>query len=96
MAKCPLHINDELVERWKKDDPNHLGQSFFSHKEGDGWCNGRPPKPSSNAVQSQALDVILNKLIKIEDRLDKMADFLKRSNLVVAEPVIPSGKPIPF
>ena len=90
MSKCPLHPTEELIERDGK-----YGK-FSSHKWEDGWCNGKPPKESSNAVQSQALDTILNKIIKIETRLDNMADFLKRSNLVVAEPVKPSGKPVPF
>ena len=80
MSKCPIHPQEELIERWKKDDPNHTQPSFFSHKDGSGWCNGKPPRPNSNAVQSQALDVILNKIIKIETRLDKMAEFLKLQN----------------
>lgn len=93
---CPIHDDVQMKQMWKKSDPDHQGESWYSHKDGNNWCNGKPPKPSSNGIQGQALAVILNKLIKIEDRLDKMADFLKRSNLVVAEPVIPSNKPIPF
>lgn len=65
-----------MKEMWKKSDPNHQGESWYSHKDGDVWCNGKPPKPNSNAVQSQALDVILRKVIGIETRLDKMAMFL--------------------
>lgn len=68
--KCPIHPTEELVERDGK-----FGK-FSSHKYEGEWCNGKPPKESPNAVQSQALDLILNKLIRIETRLDKMATFL--------------------
>lgn len=86
-----------MTEKWRKDDPGHTGESFWSHKLADGsWCNGKPPKPSTNAVQSQSLDLILNKIIKIETRLDNLADLLKRSNLVFTEKVVPSNKEVPF
>lgn len=37
---CDIH-KVEMQERWRKDDPNHTGESFYSHKQGDGWCNGK-------------------------------------------------------
>ena len=83
MAQCPIH-KVEMQERWKKSDPNHVEPSFFSHKDGDSWCNGKEKKEAFNAPQSQALDVILNKIIKIEARLDGMALFLK-DNLGASE-----------
>lgn len=87
--KCPLHPTEELIERDGK-----FGK-FSSHKDGENWCNGRPPKASSNAIQSQALDSILNKLIKIETRLDKMAMFL--SGQVETRPATKEeSKDLPF
>jgi len=34
---CPIH-NVEM-KRWEKD-----GRSWFSHKDGDGWCSGKPKR----------------------------------------------------
>jgi len=34
---CPVH-NVEM-KRWEKD-----GRSWFSHKDGDGWCSGKPKR----------------------------------------------------
>jgi len=91
MTKCPIHPQEELVERWKKDDPNHVNPSFFSHKHEDVWCNGKPPKAG---VQSHTLD-ILKKLDSIELRLDGMASFLKKMQVDVQE-VKPSNTKVPF
>ena len=66
-----------MTERWRKDDPDHKGESFFSHKQDGGWCNGKPPRPSSNAIQSEALDLIIKKLDTIDGRIDKLARFLE-------------------
>lgn len=61
------------------------------------WCQfGQKPKSAKSNAQSDALVTIIKKLDGIETRLDGMADYLKRSNLVVAEPVKPSDKPVPF
>lgn len=91
--QCNVH-NEPMTEKdgqWGK---------YWSHRTEDknypkGWCNGKPPKESPNAIQSQALDVILNKIIKIESRLDKMALFL--SGQVETKPATKDEKKdVPF
>ena len=65
--KCPLHPNEELVEKWKRDDPQHLQPSFFSHKEGAGWCNGRPAKATPVDINVK-LDKIIEMLVSLGGR----------------------------
>ena len=39
---CAIH-DVPMRQFWKKDDPDHVGQSWFSHKlEDETWCNGKP------------------------------------------------------
>ena len=85
-----------MQERWKKSDPQHLEASFFSHKEGDSWCNGKPPKASSNAVQSQALDAILNKIIKLEAGQLEIKQLLASIGAREAVKPSPSDTKLPF
>lgn len=47
MNQCVIH-NVEMKQFWKKDDPNHTGQSWYSHKLENGeWCNGKPKQARS-------------------------------------------------
>ena len=37
---CSIH-DEPMKQFWKKDDPDHKGQSWYSHKLENGtWCNG--------------------------------------------------------
>lgn len=67
--KCQIHPTEELIEREGK-----YGK-FWSHKHDGAWCNGKPPKTDGN----QIAEVILNKVIGLEKRFDKMAAFLSGS-----------------
>ena len=91
--KCSIHPTEELIEREGK-----YGK-FSSHKWEGAWCNGKKPKPNPEEILSilnEKVDRLLGDTFTLKDRLDKMADFLKRSNLVISEPIKPSGRPIPF
>src|SRR3990167_6520097 len=95
MSQCPIH-NVPMKQMWKKSDPDHTGDSWFSHKEGDSWCNGKPPKASSNAVQSQALDAILNKIIKLEAGQLEIKQLLASIGAREAVKPSPSDTKLPF
>lgn len=55
-----------MQERWKKDDPQHLQPSFFSHREGDSWCNGKPAKVGGSQMQAQLNRLEMNQKTIIE------------------------------
>jgi hypothetical protein len=43
---CVIH-SVPSKQTWRKDDPEHKGSSWYSHKTDDpnypsGWCNGKP------------------------------------------------------
>lgn len=84
---CVIH-SVPMRQFWKKDDPDHKGQSWFSHKLDDGsWCNGTPkPARSANGYTQPAP--------KAEPQVDwdKIAVGKVASNLAVA--LIESGKTI--
>ena len=75
-----------MTERWKKDDPQHLQPSFFSHKQGDGWCSGKPAKVGGNSAQ---LDRIESKLGTVIEMLDSLGGRTR------PEPS-KNTKPLPF
>ena len=83
MKTCPIH-NVVMVERWKKDDPQHLQPSFFSHKTDEGeWCNGKV-KQVNNDVKM------------LSDKLDKVLELLMSIGAREAVKPSKSDKPLPF
>lgn len=85
---------------WKKDDPDHQGDSWYSHKDGDAWCNGKPkfaPKVGSGfnqereALTGKVLAAIVSQLNRIEAKIDAMTP----AGVTVEKPTIKTG-PMPF
>lgn len=85
---CTIH-NVEMQERWRKDDPEHTGESFFSHKWNGGWCNG--PKPAQGkseantptGEQSKALVSILSQLGALKANIDSIGEMVNDIHNVV-------------
>lgn len=100
--ECKLHPGQEMRQMWKKSDPNHTGESWYSHKlENGSWCNGKEKKEGSLnvALLSTAVAQLQASNARIEQRLDKMAEFLKRQNWpggIVEEPLKTPTKNPPF
>ena len=54
---------------WRKDDINHTGESWYSHKtEAGTWCNGKDKKGGNSDV-----------LARLE-RIEKAVNWLVRNN----------------
>lgn len=86
-----------MKQMWKKDDPNHLGDSWYSHKEGTGWCNGKPAKPQTqNGLQSQALTSLILSVNKVLEGQLEIKQLL--ASLGAKNPVAPNNdnKVLPF
>jgi len=50
---CAIH-SEPMRQFWKKEDTNHTGQSWFSHKLENGeWCNGKPKEAKFNKGYTQ-------------------------------------------
>ena len=82
-----------MTERWKKDDPQHLQPSFFSHKAADGsWCNGKA-KTAQKTDSSLQFDLILAELFRIKGELAIIKNHLGITEL---KPSNPEGKKLPF
>ncbi len=86
---CPIH-DTEMRQFWKKDDVNHTGQSWFSHKADDGtWCNGKP-KPGSSPSRAKTIAEYEQPTEKVD--WDKIAVGKVASNIATA--LIQAGKPL--
>lgn len=108
---CEIH-NVPMQERWRRDDPNHVGESFFSHKTDDGYCSGKPKKPANNFTPVEyseaigkvlaSITVTINKINsevqEITKRFDAMAEYQKKkdSNYVETKVKEEALKSVPF
>lgn len=76
--ECKLHPGVEMKQMWKKSDPNHLGESWYSHKEGAGWCNGKPQSTKSFAQANPERDVMIGQVLaSINTKVDRIEATLK-------------------
>lgn len=81
MTQCTIH-NQEMKEFWKKSDPDHKGQSWFSHKTEEGeWCSGKPKEARYNQGYTQSAKTIAE---YEKPDWDKIAVGKVASNLAVA------------
>lgn len=74
--QCPIHPEQELQQRQNKQ----TGEVFYSHKQGDSWCNGREKKQTrvdGRDLKGEALATIIRKLDELNKRFDSLAEFLK-------------------
>ena len=84
---CPIH-NVEM-----KHYSNEKGE-WDSHKQGDTWCNGKEKKAyvPNQALQSTALAQIQASQVRIEARLDKLAEYLSKQGVnQIRKDNIPDG-----
>ena len=69
-----------MKQMWKKSDPEHKGESWYSHKEGDEWCNGKA-KPTQNYPVNQApsqRDELTGKVLAgISSKLDRLLTMVE-------------------
>lgn len=63
-----------MKQMWKKDDPDHVGDSWYSHKEGDNWCNGKEKKAyqPNQALLGTAVAQIQAQLNRMEKKIDSL------------------------
>lgn len=88
-----------MKQMWKKDDPNHLGESWYSHKDQEGlWCNGKPKKEYSPnlTLLGTAVAQLQASNARIESQLAKIVDMLGSLGGRTAPEPVKSDKPLPF
>lgn len=89
---CAIH-GTEMKQYWKKDDPNHQGLSWFSHKDDQGnWCNGKTPRGPSTGMSQPFKAKTIAEYEGDKPDWDKIAVGKVASNIATA--LIQSGKPV--
>jgi hypothetical protein len=97
--ECKLHPGVQMKQMWKKDDPNHLGDSWHSHKLDDGtWCNGKPKSTHQFQNNPQREELIGKVLASLNTKQDKIIAMLESigGRLPVEVAKMDKSKELPF
>jgi len=76
--QCEIH-NVPMQQKWRKDDVNKTGESWYAHKnEDNSWCNGKAKGDGKSRAGLES--ELLTKIYTTLEKVDKNVQWLIRNN----------------